>query len=187
MQKTHQEKIRHTKETQREIKQGGRIDINATEYMEMKIIIIRDGLESNQTEAPAHLTPIGAFVAALELQSVGILVDAAGDVAVDVEAAEGPRSRAPYFAHSSSALAPDAVHVCAWTPIAAAHALLVVVVVVVSHGLDCSTTETLRRVHLQLQFQTANLRSASSAASPTFAQTAPWRSSSTSAQSWSSR
>ena len=35
------------------------------------------------------------------------------------------------------------------------------VVVVVSLGLDRTTTETLRRVHLQLQFQTANLRSAS--------------------------
>ena len=63
--------------------------------------------------------------------------------------------------HSSPfALAPDAVRVCAWTPNAVAHTLLVVVVVV-SLGLDRTTTETLRRVHLQLQFQTANLRSVS--------------------------
>ena len=93
MQKTHQEKVTHTKETQRETKQGGHIQ------KRKEIIIIRDGLESNQTEAPAHLTPIGAFVASLELQSVGVLVDAAevGDVVADVEAAAdrcGAQSRA---------------------------------------------------------------------------------------------
>ena len=80
-----------------ETKQGGHIYRNGIEY-EGQIIIIRDGLESNQTEAPAHLTPIGAFVASLELQSVGVLVDAAevGDVVADVEAADrcGAQSRA---------------------------------------------------------------------------------------------
>ena len=131
------------------------VDRNAREYIHVHIIIIREGLESNQTDLHQRISrPIGAIVASLEwkcekAQVVEILVVAAEDpqrgellgafivagVVVDVESLQSTSGRAEVDLEIVRCDERNRAPLFATTL--------------------CTTAQTLRRIHLNLQFGTA--------------------------------